>query len=87
MRRNTPKRAKQERLYARMRVEFLEANPQCEMCGHRAQQVHHRKGRVGALLTDPEFWAPVCARCHDAITNHPHWAIESGYSLSRVGTA
>lgn len=96
MRRNTPKRAKDEREYLKRRKPFLE-DKWCKVCldgdtpfglvWNRAEQVHHMRGRIGALLLDERFWLPVCAAHHHKITTEPTWAIGSGYSLRRVGAA
>lgn len=86
MRRRSVKRARQEREYNKLRDEFLEAHPACERCLHRATEIHHAKGRVGLLLLAVEFWHGLCHDCHQHITEHPLWAIEQGWSLSRVAS-
>lgn len=87
MRTVSAKRARLLRLYAAKRLAFLEANPTCARCGQWAFQVHHKAGRVGALLLDDSKWLAVCAFCHEWITTHPGEAIEQGFSLTRVGAA
>lgn len=93
------KRAKQEREYSKVRKKFLEENPHCavhdgewsqengnflfEPC--LATEVHHQKGKIGALLTDTRYFLPVCRVAHDYIEKHPLEAKEKGYSLSRLG--
>lgn len=87
MRRNTPKRARQEREYAKLRKTFIEANPWCGWpleCGEPATEVHHRRGRVGALLTDPRYFAALCHDHHRYATEHPAIAYELGVSERRV---
>lgn len=102
MRRNTPKRAKQEREYLTRSREWLTGKA-CAVCTEEAMltdfafpglqpvypaaQCHHMRGRIGALLLDERFWLPVCAAHHQKITVEPAWAIAHGWSLSRVGAA
>ena len=89
MRARSPKRAKQEREYTRLRRDFLEANPWCALkgCGLLATEVHHRRGRVGALLLAVEHWSPLCHDCHVWATGHPAAAYELGISERRIGEA
>ena len=62
---------------------FLRANPMCLCCEIRrnhgenilqqpATEVHHKRGRVGALLTDTRFFIPTCYQCgRNWIHNNP----------------
>ncbi len=86
MRRNTAKRAAMERQYTKQRREFLHSRPQCEFpqCQQPATQVHHRRGRVGALLLDEEHWTAICGPHHQYVTEHPRHAYELGLSERRV---
>ena len=85
LRQNSRKRAAAMRVYLKRREAYLTANPWCGVCGGTATQVHHRRGRIGVLLLDESLWLPICAPCHQAVTDRPRWAIEQGYSLPRVG--
>lgn len=87
MRRRSVKRARQEREYAHLRLAYLENRPACERCLHRATEIHHKRGRVGELLTATEFWVGLCHDCHVHITERPAWAMEQGWSLPRTGAA
>jgi hypothetical protein len=81
------KRAQQNRLYMKLRREYLEAHPRCESpwdCGFRATEIHHKRGRVGALLTDVTHWIALCAPCHHYATVNPAEAIACGVSESRL---
>jgi len=73
MNRRTPKRARQEREYAKLRVEYLEAYTSCHAmlkgCTGRATEIHHKAGRIGELLTNTEHFCPICRNCHDYVTN------------------
>ena len=68
MNRRTPKRARQEREYAKLRVAYLEARPVCQarllVCTRQATEIHHKAGRIGELLTNTEHFLPICSSCH-----------------------
>jgi len=85
LRSRSKKRARQERLYRKLRDAFLVGNPWCAVCGDLATQVHHKAGRRGDLLCDVAKWLPVCDEHHRQITESPAWAIEQGWSLPRIG--
>lgn len=80
------KRAKQEREYAALSKQFLEDNPICQVvgCHNMSTATHHKKGRIGSLLTDVRYFLAVCFHCHSTIELKPKWAKEHGYSLSRL---
>ena len=87
----SPKRAKQEREYSKVRRTFLLSSPVCtaqlpNICTHHSTDVHHKKGRIGELLTDVTFFLSVCRQCHDWIEMHPIEAKELGFSISRSKT-
>jgi hypothetical protein len=86
MRAATKKRAAQNRLYSKLRREFLASNPRCQFpdCGNASAELHHKKGRVGRLLTDPDHFAALCSGCHRYVTEHPAEAIALGISESRL---
>ena len=83
----SPKRSKEERLYAGKRIIFLDKFPICQVhlphCSTESTDVHHRMGRVGELLLKEEFWLSTCRQCHNYIELNPAWAIEKGFSLLR----
>lgn len=84
-------RAKQLRIYRLKVMEFLLTHPMCRVCLDEkiegmivpqprvAEDVHHRRGRVGRLLLEERFWMPVCRIHHDAIHQNPAWAKAHGY--------
>lgn len=82
---SSPGRAAQLRRYATQRVIYLAEHPYCAICMHRATDVHHKAGRIGALLLDETRWLPLCRPCHVRVTTQPAWAVEHGYSQSRLG--
>lgn len=80
------KRAKQESEYSEKAKAYLIANPICEVkeCNKESIQTHHKKGRIGKLLTDERYFFAVCAECHHKIETSPNWAKANGYSLGRL---
>ena len=86
LRSRSAKLARLQRVYTKLRREFLTDNPWCLRCGRTATEVHHKAGR-GALLLAVETWAAMCHECHRYATEHPREAIERGWSLPRIGGA
>ena len=84
IRKLSTKRQKQYREYLKLRRGHLKNNPECYCCGFQATEIHHRKGRVGELLTDTTTFISLCRSCHHWIESHPLEAKEKGYSLSRL---
>ncbi len=82
----TAKRSAQNQEYLKLRKEYMEAFPACEVedCHNKSKELHHKKGREGDLLTDTNYFMAVCPGCHQRITTDSAWAIEKGYSYSRI---
>ncbi len=79
------KRKKQLNEYEIVREKFLKDNPKCQACNFQAaDQVHHKKGRTGALLNDPAYFLAVCGNCHGFIENNPETALKMGWSVKRT---
>lgn len=81
------KRARQEVEYAKLRKTFLAEHPWCQRDGYRSTDVHHMRGRRGALLLAVEHWAALCRPCHRLITENPALAYAEGWSQKRNGAA
>lgn len=79
------KRNIQNQEYARLRDEYLEAYPACEVveCSRKSSEIHHMAGREGDKLTDVNHFLAVCRLCHERITIDSAWAISQGYSILR----
>ena len=56
----------------------------CPVTGEKTSEVHHKRGRIGALLLDQRYWLAVSRKGHQRIENEPEWAKEMGFSLSRL---
>lgn len=80
------KRNLENRDYLKVRKVFLQSLIFCEVksCKGLATEVHHKKGRIGKLLTDIRYFLGVCRECHNKIELYPLWAKENGYSLNRL---
>jgi len=73
------KRAKQLRVYSKIRKVFLDSK-MCDACKVRpATEVHHRRGRIGSALLDESYFMAICRGCHSAIHNNPSWAHAKDY--------
>lgn len=72
--------------YLKVRKEFLETHKTCQVgtCKKPSKEVHHKKGRGKKYLCDPNTFLAVCSGHHKFIEEHPIWAKEQGYSLSRL---
>lgn len=81
LKRVSDKRKKQEALYSIARKEFLTKNPNCEICGGPATDVHHRNGREGERLNDTEWWMALCRSCHSEVHANPAHSYEMGYMV------
>ncbi len=95
IRRVSSKRAKQLKEYAKLRNEFLKANPICRVwldenpeaelrpSSAIACDIHHMKSRVGKMLLDTRYWMAVSRTAHQRIHAFPKWAREKGYLLDK----
>jgi len=84
MRKQSKKRAAQNRQYKKLRAEYLEENQNCERCINTpAAEIHHKAGRNGErLLFVPHFMA-VCRNCHLYIHANPMESYERGWLISK----
>lgn len=85
------KRAKELRLYSKLRKEFLSIHEVCEAklkgCSYRATECHHMQGKENDLLNDTDKWLAICPSCHRLITDDSKMAIELGLSYARNQSA
>jgi pullulanase/glycogen debranching enzyme len=84
----SPKKVVQDAVYSVLRIKFLKEHSMCEAhltgCTQSSTDVHHKRGRIGTLLTDIKYWLAVCRHCHDWIEKHPEESKEKGLSLDRL---
>ena len=87
MRLQSSKTVKLNAAYMVLREQFLKRKPYCEAhlpgCAVNATDVHHKKGRTGALLLDDTEFLAVCRTCHNWIENNHVDAKLLGFSKSR----
>jgi hypothetical protein len=85
------KETKRLRSYEKARATVYErCGGQCEArtpwCQTGAcEQVHHRKGRDGALIDDTTLLLGVCSMCHNYIHYYPAKSYEAGWLIKRNG--
>ncbi len=77
------KRAAEMEQYNREAKEFVKGKI-CPITNQPATEVHHKKGRIGKLLLDKRFWLAVSRNGHNKINNNPIWAMQMGYTISRL---
>lgn len=77
-----------DKIYNTLRVVYLENHPKCEAglpgCNRKANQIHHRAGRVGKNYIDIHTFLASCDPCHKWIESHPVKAKELGFSTDRL---
>lgn len=68
------------KVYRRKRDKYLEEHPICEFpgCSSRIIQLHHKRGRIGAFLTDKRYFCSLC-------DNHHKWCHENDAEARKLG--
>lgn len=84
----TAKRAAQNTEYLKLRKQYLEAYPCCEVeeCHELAVDIHHMGTRANEELLNTDLFMSVCRKHHEQITQDSAWAKANGYSVSRTAT-
>lgn len=66
---------------------FRNAHPICEIqspvCIHTTQGVHHKAGKIGALLNDKKYWLASCNPCNTWIEDNDKEARAKGLKISK----
>ena len=70
--------------YKVLRIEFLARNKICPINGNPTTDIHHKKGRLGSLFLDTEYWIALSRESHKFVEENPEWSKENGYSLNRL---
>lgn len=87
MRLQSSKIVKLNAAYKVLREQFFKRKPHCEAhlpgCAINACDIHHKKGRTGALFLDDTEFLAVCRTCHTLIETNPNAAKILGLSKSR----
>lgn len=82
----TVKRIAEEKLYSKKKKEYLTKHIRCEVpgCHMVAEELHHKKGRIGKLIYNEKYFMGVCIPHHRRIEDDPTWAKENKLSVSRL---
>lgn len=72
--------------YRRARDAYFKEHPVCEFpgCTSRNITLHHKRGRVGAFLTDKRWFCSLCQKHHTWVEEHPKEAQKMQLSLKRL---
>lgn len=71
------------KIYSKLRAQYLEKNPICEVCKQsQSNQIHHKAGRIGDNLF--KYFLATCDICHKKIEMNPKWSYEQGYTITRL---
>jgi hypothetical protein len=72
--------------YRRLRDKYFEEHPMCEFPGCNSHKItlHHKRGRIGAFLTDKRYFCSLCAKHHRWVEENPAEAKRMGLSDSRL---
>lgn len=77
-----------DKVYNTINAAFKAEHPLCqaqlEGCQKLTVDTHHKKGKVGQLLTDKKYFLACCRHCHTFIENNPVLAKALGLSISRL---
>lgn len=77
MRKVSARRKEEGKVYRKLRLDFLIANPLCCICSDRSVDVHHSKRR-GKFFLAVEFFKPLCRQCHQKCHDNPVWGKSVG---------
>lgn len=74
--------------YAKLRKEYLQLYPVCEVdeCNLKSVEIHHQRGRENDRLLDTAYFLAVCHKHHVDIHDDTVDAKEKGYSVTRSKT-
>lgn len=72
--------------YRRARDAYFKKHPVCEFpgCTSRELTLHHKRGRVGAFLTDKRWFCSLCQGHHRWVEEHPEEAQKMQLSFKRL---
>lgn len=72
--------------YRRLRDKYFEENPVCEYPGCMSSKItlHHKRGRIGAFLTDKRHFCSLCQKHHTWVNENPAEALKMGLVDSRL---
>lgn len=79
-------RAEALKKYRRLRDKYFEEHPVCEFPGCNSTRItlHHKRGRIGAFLTDKRHFCSLCIPHHRFVEENPLEAYKLGLSDNRL---
>lgn len=74
-------------LYRSKRDKYFNDHPVCEFpgCYSRKITLHHKRGKVGKMLYDEEWFCSLCQVHHQWVNEHNEEAFKMGLVYSRLG--
>lgn len=66
-----------------MGIDFIDPNYRGMARVPQANQIHHKRGRIGDLLTNKEFFMAVSPQGHNYIHHFTKESYEKGWMLNR----
>ena len=74
------------REYRKVRDVYMDEHTICEHpeCSSPSTELHHKKGRIGKLLTDSRYFCALCHDHHEWSEKNPILAKELGLSVDRL---
>lgn len=71
-------------VYRKLRDEYMDRHPNCEICGtNRDLTLHHKKTREYHLC-DVDVFMTLCFTCHNKVHDNDKWARDNGYLLNSI---
>lgn len=81
LKQRSTKRAREESVYSRRGLLFLESHRICPVTGERTTQIHHSAKREGSWLNLERYWIAVSAKAHAWIEDNKREAERLGLML------
>jgi hypothetical protein len=72
--------------YRRLRDAYFKDHPECEFpgCSSKDITLHHKRGRIGAFLTDKRWFCSLCIKHHRYVEENPEEAIKLNLTVKRL---
>lgn len=81
------KRKEENKKYDKISKELKKHHSTCQVkspnCINSPVHIHHKKGRIGKLLTDPNHLIVACDPCNSYIEDNHAWAEEHGFKVTK----
>lgn len=73
-------------LYRKKRDEYFKEHQVCEYpgCHNKKITLHHKRGKIGKLLTDERYFCSLCLKHHIEVNENPDEALKMGLVGSRL---